>query len=284
MLSQYWSISLSRTGRPSLMSSCTGRLSTTEKLKPPFSIVSRSWLSRSRGQTSPDGMSWRALTMPSTPGTWRRCFRTTGSSAPNQRKLRYMEADTCTHNITLSSDFLVGCRPFYREAAHPLRSIRNADCPVQPKVFRRRADDDTERRIFGHPTIGVRIPIPQRGGMEPELHGSCLPGREGNAAESPEVQPRSGDARLRVLHVKLNHFVAGTLPDVGNVHANTDFTIRGKRVAADAKAVIGKRRVAESMAEREKRRAVEVPVRSTCHRVVLEWRQVIDTVVEIGRA
>jgi hypothetical protein len=52
-LSQYWSSRRSRDGRPSLMSSCTAMLSTTENAIPLRSIISPRRSSLDFGQTSP---------------------------------------------------------------------------------------------------------------------------------------------------------------------------------------------------------------------------------------
>ena len=50
-------ISRSRVGLPSLMSSCTGTLSTTSNLSPAASMRSRNACSFSTGHTSPTGTS-----------------------------------------------------------------------------------------------------------------------------------------------------------------------------------------------------------------------------------
>src|SRR4051794_1764514 len=85
-LAQYASASRSRDGRPSLMSSCTGMLSTTSSASPAASMRSASATSFSFGHASPTGTSYSALTTPVTPGIWRMWVSGIGSVGPNQRK------------------------------------------------------------------------------------------------------------------------------------------------------------------------------------------------------
>src|SRR3989442_610054 len=80
-------MSRSRPGRPSLMSSCTGMLSTTAKRSPASSICAISVPRRARLQASPTATSYSALTTPVTPGICRMWASGIGSAAPNQRKL-----------------------------------------------------------------------------------------------------------------------------------------------------------------------------------------------------
>src|SRR5258708_377250 len=89
-LSAYWSTRRSRVGRPSLMSSCTGMLSTTESARPASSTAATSCSRRALGHASPTGTSYSALTTPVTPGICLMCFSGMGSSAPNHPNVMIM--------------------------------------------------------------------------------------------------------------------------------------------------------------------------------------------------
>ena len=80
----YAAIYLSRSGRPCLIDSCTGTLSTTLQVRPSFSTSAIRCLMASTVQTWPIGTWCSAVTTPVAPACFT-CLSVTGSFGPYQR-------------------------------------------------------------------------------------------------------------------------------------------------------------------------------------------------------
>src|SRR5215813_8636439 len=92
------------------------------------------------------------------------------------------------------------------------------------------------------------------------------------------AQRRSGNSI--VSHIKLRHFVSGNAASIGNVGGDRHRTVSRNTLFIDLQVAVGKRCVAQSIAEGIESFPLEISVRAVRHRVILEWWELQGRFVE----
>src|SRR5450759_5806888 len=103
------------------------------------------------------------------------------------------------------------------------------ELPTQGQVGRGAPDEDADHAGLDDPAVvGPHVGELLRG--QPERHGTPLAGIEPDSTESPQLQDRASDGRLRIADIQLDHLVAPPAAGVPDIDRHDDLAAVGRQL------------------------------------------------------